>query len=125
MIARKFYWKGYRRDVRRWIKSCLVCARRKPHRPTRAGKRQSLGASAPFRTVAIDCVGPYTPDADGNCYLLTGIDVFTRWPFAIPIRNERAETVARALYRGLIRDHGCPRIIRRDRGACFIDKGYS
>ena len=89
MIARKFYWKGCRRDVRKWIKSCLVCARRKPHRPTQAGKRQSLGASAPFRTVAIDCVGPYTPDADGNCYLLTGIDVFTRWPFAIPIEMRK------------------------------------
>ena len=51
------------------------------------------------------------------------IDVFTRWPIAIPIPNRNATTIMEAIYKHLVCEHGLPRRILSDRGKEFIDQG--
>ena len=72
----------------------------------RSGKTRPHLSTAPFSIVGIDAVGPFEENTNGNVYLITMVDMFLRWPIAIPVRNLKAETVARAIYKGLIRDHG-------------------
>ena len=121
-IHNRFWWKGLSTDVRKWIKGCLLCARRKGVRPLRAGSARTMISPHPFHTVAIDFVTnlPNTPEEE-DC-ILTMVDTFTRWPIAIPLSNRRAETVADAIYRHLICEHGIPMRILSDRGKEFMSK---
>ena len=71
----------------------------------------------------MDVVGPLVPSRSGNVKLLTIVDVFTRYPIAIPIPNETAETVARSLQRHLFSIHGYPTLLLSDRAQGFVSKG--
>jgi len=50
-----------------------------------------------MQMTSIDIYGPYPITKRQNRYLLTVIDHFSRYPRAIPIPSQDAETVARAL----------------------------
>jgi len=47
----------------------------------------------------------------------------SKYPLAIPIANEQAETVARALHKYLFSVHGYPKILLSDRASGFVSKG--
>jgi transposase InsO family protein len=89
----------------------------------RAGLTQPMLKCTPMHTVAIDFVGPCPESSKGDVWILTMIDVFTRWTIAIPCPNRKATTVMRALYEHLFCVYGIPIRILSDRGKEFIDAG--
>ena len=73
---------------------------------------------AHFDHVHIDIVGPLPP-SEGNLYLLTCVDRFTRLPEAIPIPDISAETVAHAFVSQWVAVFGAPSIVTTNRGRQF------
>ena len=125
-MVERYWWKGMSRDVKRWVRACLVCAKRKTTRPLKAGPPRSVCVTKrPFDIVAIDLVGPCSQTLDGNKYILTMLDVFTRWVIAVPIPSKESRIIANGLYRHLLTKHGCPSKIYSDRGSEFVNKGLS
>ena len=122
-ISERFWWSGLSKDVRRWVRSCVPCLRRKSPRPLRSGLAQTMAVPHPAHTFAIDLVGPCPETAEGDVWILTIIDVFTRWPIAIPLPNRKATTIQRALYERLFSVFGFPVRLLSDRGKEFIDGG--
>ena len=55
----------------------------------------------------------------GNRYVLVCTDYFTRWPEAFATADQKSETVARALYNGILSRHGVPLILHSDQGPSF------
>ncbi|GBM04010.1 Transposon Ty3-I Gag-Pol polyprotein [Araneus ventricosus] len=60
--------------------------------------------------------GPLPP-SEGQIYLLTIIDRFSRWPEAIPIPDMRAKTICRAIFDTWISRFGCPSVVTFDQGS--------
>ncbi|XP_037804895.1 uncharacterized protein LOC119599226 [Penaeus monodon] len=72
-----------------------------------------------FARVAIDLVGPITPASSrGHKYILTLIDMATRFPEAVPLRNIDTVTVAEALL-SIFSRVGIPKEMLSDRGTQF------
>jgi hypothetical protein len=79
-------------------------------------------AQEPFELVVIDVVTKL-PSSDGNTLLLTVVDVFTKLALAIPIPNDKSETVAKALQQRLFSVYGYPRLLLSDRANGFVSDG--
>ena len=79
----RYNWPRMIQDINEWTHNCLPCIRRKTSRPLRDGLTQTIVSSHPLEKICIDFVGPLTKD---NEYILTVIDVFTRYLFAFPVK---------------------------------------
>ena len=122
-ISECFYWPGMKAEITRWVRACLACRKRKTPRPLRSGVTHAALAKYPNETVAMDIVGPFPVSVNGNRYILTIIDTFTRWPVAIPIKDKSSATIAEAIYKYWICEKSVPLKIISDRAREFISKG--
>ena len=92
----RFWWPGIRRDVRMYCRTCEVCQKctakgRTPCVPL----AQMPRIEQPFQRVAVDIVGPFSPvSEEKHRYLLTVIDVATRFPEAVPLKTIDSVTIA-------------------------------
>src|SRR6266536_2444221 len=79
-IIHSFYWPGLFGDIARYCRACDACQRTKPS--SRIGKIP-LGRvpvmDIPFKRVAIDLIGPVNRSTKGNAYILTLVDIATRY----------------------------------------------
>ena len=95
MVAAKFVWPGLQKQVGIWAKACLRCQAAKVHRHTTAPLDQFTPATRRFDHIHVDIVGPLPPSQNYR-YLLTVVDIFTRWPEAIPLVDSQTITCAKA-----------------------------
>ncbi|XP_047737241.1 uncharacterized protein LOC108675863 [Hyalella azteca] len=77
------------------VRRCRVCQRYKG-RPKGGAPLYRRHPKAPYEDFAVDLLE--LPPGKGNVkYLLVGIDTYTKFASAVPLRNKRSDTVARAL----------------------------
>ena len=107
-MKRRYHWPKMTTEIRKWVKGCATCQRRKQYRRNNYGIFQGRTSYFPWERACMDLVGPLPESDNHNRYLLTIIDTFSRWPIAIPIPNKETSTIAEAIYKNLISIHGCP-----------------
>ena len=120
-LRRGYWWQGMRRDVRKHCRACLTCATRRGTSRASHPPLQSIPVGGPFHCVGVDILKlPLT--CDGNQYVLVFLDYLTKWVEAFPIKDQKAETVARVLVEEVICRHGAPERLLSDRGANFLSE---
>ena len=119
-----FFWPGVDRDIKQFVRSCRVCQMARA--PGNSGKAE-LGVmniiTTPFMKVAIDIIGPLQLTDRRNRYILTMVDVATRWPDAAVLSNIHTNTIIEALCNMFSRI-GFPEQILSDNGPQFKSELY-
>ncbi len=123
-MSKLFYWQGMSKEVKDFVTSCEACQKSKKTPPTHAGLLQPRHILMPFDVIHVDFFGPIRPSADGNRFILTVVDAYTRWPILIPLPNSLTETLSMALWDQVYSVHGCPVRVVSDQGPQFMSELY-
>ncbi|CAB4041949.1 Retrovirus-related Pol poly from transposon [Paramuricea clavata] len=118
-LQRRYYWPGMAAEVQLWIAECEKCNRRETPVPSQKAPMQSIEIGQPMELWAMDVLGPLSMTARGNQYILVMSDHFTKWVEAVPMPNQRAETVAKAFVNEVVTRHGVPSKLLTDQGRNF------
>ncbi len=108
-----------RNDIENWVKCCWPCAlaKRGPRRQ-RAPLQQELNEVL-FDLVAFDVIAPLPTTVNGNRFILTMTDYFSKWAEAYALPNHKVETVADCIINQWIAHHGIPIRIHCDNASEF------
>ena len=118
-IQLRAYWVGWSQAVKDYCSRCVKCCQYHRGNPPKQGPLQPMTVGEPFERLAINLTGPHPTSCSGNVYILTVLDVFTKYAEAIPLRNKEAVTVARALVDVVLSRFGVPLQILSDNGKEF------
>ena len=123
-VRMRYFWYGMASDVRSFVRMCDVCACRQPINRQRRAPLQTYVVGYTMERVAIDILGPFPESFRGNKKVLVFADYFTKWVEYIPIKDEKAATVAEALVSVVFSHYGMPGEIHSDRGRDFISSVF-
>jgi transposase InsO family protein len=114
---RQFYWwRHMGRDARKWIKTCQECQQAKATKPDNKGYLvRRAPTDHPFEIISMDLLGPFPISVHGNRWSLTVIDSFTNWCIFIPVPNKESTTIAEALLKHVVLEHGAFSCLLSDR----------
>ena len=124
-VSKSFFWPSMKKDITRYVKTCAVCQRTgKPNQVIpKAPLRPIAALGEPFAEIVVDVVGPLPKSKSGHVYILIMIDLVSRYPEAIPIRNFSSKIVVRKLTR-FFTHFGLPKVIQTDNGSNFTSKVF-
>ena len=121
-FRKRFYFPGFSEFLVSTVKNCLTCPQLKnassKHQTPPLQPLSSL-QSYPGDMMQIDIVGPLKSPV--YKFVLTGIDVFSKYLFAAPMTNASADTVARELTKMFSHSY-VPKRILSDLGSVFTSK---
>ena len=118
LLKTKYYWKTMEDDIYDMLKRCPDCQITDPRWPSEQSQRP-LPVVPPFSRWALDYIGPLPESPKGNKYILTGVDHFTKWPFAIPLPDKLPVSAGRAIFHEILMRFGRPDEILTDQGQEF------
>ena len=118
IIRTHFYWSTISRDFMKHIQQCQICQKHDKCKPKPSPMQSRELASQPFENVSIDLVGPFPTAVGGYKYLLTLVDLATRWPEAIPLKTTTAKVITKNLI-SIFTRCGFPARLTSDNGLQF------
>ena len=118
-VQQRAFWTSWSKDTRQFVRACPDCACYLRSKAPRQGFMQAAPVGEPWERISIDICGEFPTSRSGNRYILTVLDLFSRWAESFPIRNHEASTVARVLSEQVFSRFGIPKQILSDRGAEF------
>ena len=122
-FSQRFYFPGFTEFLTDYIKNCLSCSTLK-----RVSKRQ---LNPPLQPISSEQLFPgdmMQNDLDGPFqspiykYVSSGIDVFSKYIFAIPLTSAHAGTIAKALVSMFFQHSYIPKTILSDLETSFVAK---
>ena len=119
-ILEHFFWPKISRAVKRFVKQCVVCQMKGPKGNfTKAPIQKGVTATRPFQKIAIDIIGVMPVMSNrGHRYILTVIDICSRYAEAIPLKKIESKDIVKELYE-IFTKFGFPEEIISDRGTQF------
>jgi hypothetical protein len=119
-LRSQYFWPHMRDQLLRHIQSCTCQGVKTPGAvPTMFP--DSILATSPNVTIAVDCTGPLPLSTAKNSYILVLQDVFTKYTELIPLSNIHASTVASAILNVWILRYGPMKRLLSDNGTEFAN----
>ena len=109
-------------DVVDLVKNCLQCTVADEEQPQKQARLGVVHPRLRFEQVAIDIKTVTQRTEPGNIKILVMIDAFTRFVRAVPVPNEKTETIAKALLDKWVAVFGPMETLMSDGGTNLVSK---
>ena len=116
------YWPKIYASTRKFLDKCKTCLLNKQDKSKKAPILSYPDVRNPWFRLNLDLIGPLAVSRNGYRYILTVIDVFSKFGVASPLTDKSARTVAKAFVNDVICPFGICREIVSDRGSEFISE---
>lgn len=124
-IQGEYWFPKLRKFVKKYVAACLECAYSKD-----TASKQKSGhlypiekEPVPFHTIHMDHLGPFVKSKNGNSYILTVVDAFTKYVFVKAVKDLKTRTTIKALDK-IFYDFSIPARIVSDRGSSFTSSSF-
>jgi hypothetical protein len=123
-IREKYWWRGMKGDIARFVAQCDVCQRVKAEHQKPSGLLQPLPVPEwKWEEISMDFINglPRTPRGNDSIWVI--VDRLTKVAHFIPVRTSYGgDKLARLYVNNILKLHGIPKRIVSDRGAQFTSK---
>ena len=111
---------GLQTYFKTFCRSCLVCARHNTQGNLRPKRGKCPAGTYPFEIVHMDFIELNKSGQYKYCLVL--VDSLTKWVEIVPAKHPNALTVAKAICKHIIPEHGIPRVLWSDNGSHFVNE---
>lgn len=121
-VSKNYWWPpGMSKDVFQYVRSCSKCQARNvpPHMRSREWLVKDPIPKL-FDRVSVDIQGEFTTSQNGNRWLVTFMDVHSRWIEGFAIKDISALSIAKLLIKEIILRYGPIKSLLSDRGSNFL-----
>lgn len=120
-MSQQFYWQGMRRDIKDFVKNCMICQQAKSNHTHPNGLLQPLPIPQQiWEELSMDfTVG--LPLSRGYSVIFVVVDRLSKFGYFIPLKAAFSSvTVAEAFINNVVKLHGVPKSIISDRDRTFL-----
>ena len=96
-IRPKLFIPNLMHHIRNYCQACVKCCSVRNHKKLKTLPVKTTTPIHPWMWGACDLIGPLPKTLDGNVYILTYVDLFSRWIEIRPLPNKTAESVLEGL----------------------------
>ena len=114
-----FYWSGMNQDITFFCKRCVICQKNKAGGLRHHPRMKTFNPNSKFEIVSIDIAGPLPMTENGNRYILTIQDKFSKYTKMIPLTKHDAIEVTKRILQHWIHQFGLFKKLLSDRGSEF------
>ena len=118
-----FYWPAARQDAIELIKTCENCQFFQKQTTMHAEPLHTIPLSWLFAIWGVDILGPFPSAPRGFRFLIVGIDTFTKWMEAEPVKNISMEAAVK-FFKGIVYRFGVPSKVITDNGTQFTSRKW-
>lgn len=125
LVRKNYFWPHMAKDVRSYIRRCLVCQQNKPSNRSQLPQMgQQRITTKPFQIVALDFIQSLPRSKQGHCHLLVIMDLFSKFCLLIPVRKISSPQVCKLLEECWFRRYSVPENIITDNASTFLSKEF-
>lgn len=125
MLSLSYYWPNMLKSISDILSKCDTCKAYKVRTSAPAGKMLcQKKVTAPMQVLSIDLVGPLPKSYSGHIYLLTIVDIFSKFVWLHPLKQATSKTIVKFLEENVFLKYGVPHCIVSDNGSQFISKEF-
>ena len=118
-LQKYFYWRGMKRDVKNYTRSCDICQRVKYLNFKMEGAYEFLKTTQPNEFVSIDFFGPLPPSRGGVQYIFVVQDLFSKLVTLYPVKRATTRICIMKIRDNYCNEVGKPKKILSDHGSQF------
>jgi transposase InsO family protein len=124
-VADRYFWPGWRKQVREYVRNCESCQKAKPEQKLPRGKMHFREPQGPWHVVTTDIIGPLPRSKKGNKYILVMQDNFTKWVELAAMKSATAQAVVQPFTDMILLRYGAPEKVITDNGTQYTSKIFN
>lgn len=120
-LRARYFWEGMLGTIKTVCRNCERCQKAKGQPVDRVPLHHMKVRTGTLQQVSMDFLGIDTRK-DTKFKILTVVDDFTKYGWAIEVKSENAKNTAKVLYNRVYATFGFPQIVHSDQGKTFLSK---